>query len=315
METVNCILCGKSETRLVFAGKDRLAVTADPFAIVLCQRCGLLFLNPRPTREEMGRYYPYSQYKDEFTPAIEDEPSVVTRLNRRYHMERICRAVERVKQEGQLLDVGCATGNFLDRMRRRGNWRVWGVEVNAEAARYAQDRFGLDVFGGELGAAGYPAHSFDIVTLWNVIEHLHSPIDTLREVAQLLKDDGVLILSVPNVRSLDARIFGDRWIGLDPPRHLYAFSPQTLNQLLSKAGLEAVETRFITGSYHSFVTSLRLVVSNSAMPGTGRAILERIAVALPTHVLLLPYLRATEWLRRGAILTVYARKALRAGAP
>jgi 2-polyprenyl-3-methyl-5-hydroxy-6-metoxy-1,4-benzoquinol methylase len=314
MESVDCILCGKSETRLAFTGKDRLGVTAEPFSIVQCQRCGLLFLNPRPTQEEMGRYYPYSQYKDEFTPAIEDEPSVVSRLNRLYHMERICRTVERVQREGQLLDVGCATGNFLERMRRRGNWRVCGVEVNEEAARYARDRFGLDVFSGELGAAGYAEHSFDVVTLWNVLEHLHSPVETLREIGQLLKEDGVLILSVPNADSLDARTFGDRWIGLDPPRHLYDLSSKTLEQLLSKAGLQAIETRFITGSYHSFTASLRLAVSRSALPGTGKAILERITVSLPVHVLLLPYLRATEWLRRGAILTVYARKTPRPGA-
>lgn len=315
METVDCILCGESETRLAFTGKDRLAVTADVFSIVRCQRCGLLYLNPRPTREEMGRYYPYSQYKDEFTPAIEDEPSVVTRLNRLYHMERICRAVERVKREGQLLDVGCATGSFLERMRRRGNWRVYGAEVNEEAAGYARDRFGLEIFRGELGAAGYPERSFDIVTLWNVLEHLHSPLDTLAEVRRLLRDDGVLILTVPNVDSLDARIFGNCWIGLDPPRHLYGFSARTVRQLLREAGLATTEIRFITGSYHSFTASLRLAVSNRSWPRRRKAIVQRIVASLPTHVLLLPYLRATEWSGRGAILTVYARKAPRAGAP
>lgn len=314
METANCILCGESETRLAFTGKDRLEVTADPFSIVRCQRCGLLFLNPRPTREEMGRYYPYSKYKDEFTPAIEDDPSVVSRLNRLYHIERICRSVEWVKREGQLLDVGCATGNFLERVRRRGNWRVYGVEVNEEAARYAQNRFGLDVFIGELGAAGYPDHSFDVVTLWNVLEHLHSPLDTLREIRRLLRDDGALILSVPNVESLDARLFGDCWIGLDPPRHLYAFSPKTLRSVLSKAGLETIGMRFITGSYHSCTTSLRLAVSNSSLPESSRAILQRIILSLPTHVLLLPYLRATQWLKWGAIMTVYARNTPQPGA-
>jgi SAM-dependent methyltransferase len=315
METVDCGLCGESDIRLAFTGKDRLAVTADPFCIVRCQRCGLLFLNPRPTLAEMGRYYPYSQYKDEFTPAIEDEPSIVSRLNRLYHMDRICRAVERVKREGQLLDVGCATGNFLDRMRRRGNWRVYGVEITEEAARYAQERFGLEVFRGELGAAGYPDRSFDVVTLWNVLEHLHSPLDTLGKIRRLLKEDGVLILSVPNGESLDARIFGGCWIGLDPPRHLYTFSPTTLRRALSRAGLEASEMRFITGSYHSFTTSLCLAVSNSSLPENLRAILNRIILSLPTHVLLLPYLRATEWLKRGAVLTVYARKMQQPGAP
>jgi len=322
METVDCILCGKDETCLAYTTRDRLAVaptdggtlSADPFSIVRCQRCGLLFLNPRPTQEEMGRYYPYSKYTDQFAPAIEDDPSFVRRLNRLYHMERICRAVERVKREGRLLDVGCATGNFLERMRRRGNWRVQGVEINEEAARYARDRFGLDVFGGELGAAGYADRSFDVVTLWNVLEHLHSPLDTLSEVRRLLKDDGVLILTVPNGASLDARIFGDCWIGLDPPRHLYTFSPATVRSTLSRAGLQAGEIRFMTGSYHSFTSSLCLAVSNSSLSERSQAILNRMILSIPFHVLLLPYLRVTEWLKRGAILTVYARQAQQPGA-
>lgn len=314
METVDCVLCGASETRLAFAGTDRLAVTGEPFAIVQCKRCGLLFLNPRPTPEEMGRYYPYSQYKDEFTPAIEDEPSVVTRFNRRYHMERLCRAVERVKRAGRLLDVGCATGNFLAGMRRRGDWRVCGVEPNEEAARYARDRFGLEVFSGELSAAGYAERSFDVVTLWNVLEHLHAPVETLSQIRRLLKEDGVLILSVPNADSLDARIFGDCWIGLDPPRHLYDLTSRTLSQLLSKAGLQTSATRFVTGSYHSFTASLCLALRERLPPGTGRAILEKAALSLPVHVLLLPHLRVSEWLGRGAILTVYARQAPPSGA-
>jgi len=315
METVDCMLCGPAETRPAFTGTDRLGVSADPFSIVQCQRCGLLFLNPRPTPQEMGRFYPYSQYKDEFTPAIEDEPSAVVRFNRLYHMERICRSVERVKREGQLLDVGCATGNFLERMRRRGNWQACGVEVNAEAAQYARDRFGLDVFTGELSAAGYADRSFDVVTLWNVLEHLHSPLDTLREVRRLLKDDGALILSVPNAAGLDARIFGRHWIGLDMPRHLYGLTPTTLRSTLGRAGLEVSAIRFITGSYHSFTASLCLAVANSSLPEPSKAALGRVIRSLPAHVLWLPYLRVTEWLRRGAILTVYARKRPPTGAP
>ena len=311
---MSCILCGGSETRLAYMGRDRLGVASEPFSIVRCQQCGLLFLNPRPTKEEIGSYYPYSEYKDEFAPAIDDEPSLLRRLNRLYHTEKMCRSLERVKVGGRLLDVGCATGNFLDRMRRRGNWQVWGVEVNEEAARYAQERFGLDVFIGELCEAAYPASYFDVVTLWNVLEHLHDPLDTLKEINRVLKDDGVLILSVPNSDSFDAKIFGDYWIGLDPPRHLYTFSIKTLKALLAKAGFKTIETRFIIGSYHSFTASLGLVVSNSTLAQNRKAILQRIIASVPIHILLLPYLRAAEWLGRGAILTMYAQKALGLGA-
>jgi len=314
METAGCILCGDSETRLAYTGKDRLGVTSEPFSIVCCQRCGLLFLNPRPTKEEMGRYYPYNEYKDEFALALDDEPSLLRRLNRLYHTEKMCRSVERVKREGRLLDVGCATGNFLDRMRRRGNWQVRGVEINEEAARYARERFGLNIFAGELCEANYPASWFDVVTLWDVLEHLHDPLDTLKEINQVLKDDGILILSVPNSDSFDAKMFRGCWIGLDPPRHLYTFSIETLKWLLAKAGLEAIETRFIIGSYHSFTTSLGLVVANGSLAQSRKAILQRIIASMPIHILLLPYLRATEWLGRGAILTMYIQKALGLGA-
>jgi len=313
METASCILCGGSETRLAYTGKDRLEVTSEPFSIVRCQRCGLLFLNPRPTKEEIGHYYPYSEYKDEFAPAIGNELSLLCRLNRLYHIEKVCRSVEWVKGEGRLLDVGCATGNFLDRMRKRGNWQVWGVEINEEAARYAQERFGLAIFIGELWEASYPASWFDVVTLWDVLEHLHDPLDTLKEIGRVLKDDGVLILSVPNSDSFDARLFGDCWIGLDPPRHLYTFSTKTLKRLLTEAGFGATETRFIIGSYHSFTASLDLVVSNSSLAQNRKAVLQRIIASVPIHLLSLPYLRATQWLGRGAISTVYARKALGLG--
>lgn len=313
MEIASCLLCGDSETRLAYTVKDRLEVTREPFSVVRCQRCGLLFLNPRPTKEEIGRYYPYSEYKDEFTSAIEDEPSLLRRLNRLYHMEKMCRSVERVKSEGRLLDAGCATGNFLDGMRKRGNWQVWGVEVNEKAARYAQERFGLDVFIGELWEANYPAHHFNVVTLWHVLEHLHDPLDTLKEIGRVLKDDGALILSVPNSDSFDARIFGHYWIGLDPPRHLYTFSIKTLKRLLTEAGFETIETWFIIGSYHSFIASLDLVVSNTSLAQNRKAILRRIIASVPIHLLSLPYLRATEWLGRGAISTVYARKTLGLG--
>ena len=141
-----------------------------------------------------------------------------------------------------MLDVGCATGSFLDCMRKRGNWQISGVEVNQEAARYARERFSLDVFAGELLEANCPAHHFDVVTLWHVLEHLHSPLDTLMEISRILKDDGALFLSVPNSDSYDARVFGDCWIGLDPPRHLYTFSAKTLKRLLAEAGFETIDT-------------------------------------------------------------------------
>jgi len=130
---------------------------------------------------------------------------------------------------GRLLDIGCGNGRFLNRMRSLG-WQVAGVDFDADAVRVARNHYGLDARCGSADAVGFEPASFDVVTLDHVIEHLPDPRASLAAAASLLRPGGTLALATPNFASLDSRIHREDWHALDPPRHLYLFSPASIRR-------------------------------------------------------------------------------------
>ncbi len=306
METVSCNLCGADDSKLVLEGKDRLHGIEGTFRLVRCRHCGLIYLNPRPGRDEMARYYP-SDYIAYYR-AIEDEPSFLRRLDRRYGLHKRCREViRRVGGPGHLLDVGCATGVFLDGMRQRG-WTVAGIEVNAEAARYAQKRLGLEVFVGELEEAGYPDAGFDVVTLWDVLEHVRDPRRTLEEIARILQPSGLLVLSLPNPDCLEARLFGLYWAGWDVPRHLYIFSRSVLERLLAEAGFQLQEVSSFTGRYYVLVLSTQLCLAEHLASQRLRQLILAVMRSWPARALALPWYALADRWNQSSVMTVFARR-------
>jgi SAM-dependent methyltransferase len=143
--------------------------------------------------------------------------------------------------DGQLLDVGCGSGAWLKSMRELG-WRAEGVDFDENAIAVAQQD-GLKVSAGSLEQQGYPSDKFDAVTLSHVIEHVPDPVGTLTECARILKPGGKLIVATPNNWSLGHRLFRKNWRGLEPPRHLHIFSPQSLRRTLQLAGFSRVSIR------------------------------------------------------------------------
>lgn len=306
METVNCNLCGADETEVLFEGYDRLHGQPGRFPVRRCRSCGLIYLSPRPDRVEIERYYP-----DDYAPysrAIDDEPSLWHRWNRRYSLAKRLRVVlSRVRQTGRVLDVGCATGNFLYALRRRG-WEVYGVELNAQAATYARERLGLPVFTGDLVDAHFPDAWFNLVILWDVLEHLHDPKGALREAARVTRPGGTLVLSLPNPDSIEARVFGPYWAGWDVPRHLYIFTRDVLDRLLTETGWHASEVLNLTGRHWLLTLSIRFWLEKQDLPGVLCQALLRIAGSPPVHFLMLPYFAVVERLGLGSVMTVFAHR-------
>jgi SAM-dependent methyltransferase len=262
MESVVCNLCHSPAFQSFAVVPDLLLEREEVEAtLVRCCHCGLVYQNPRPSLAEIGDHYP-----PEYEPYI-DHTAVEHSTGRKrnwllqkaidYGIQKRCRFVTRHKHSGRILDVGCAAGTFLLGMRNRGGWETAGVELSAEVARLARERHGLDVFAGTLEQAAYPDAYFDAVTMWDVLEHLHDPVNTLREIGRILKPGGVLIIRVPNLASWDAAIFGQYWAGLDAPRHLYVFTPQTLSTMLEQAGFVTASHSSAIGSYVTFVLSIR----------------------------------------------------------
>lgn len=232
----------------------------------------------------------------------------ITFFPRRYGLHKRCREViRRVSGPGRLLDVGCATEVFLDGMRQRG-WTVSGVEINAKAAQYAQERLGLEVFVGELEEAGYPDASFDVVTLWDVLEHVPDPRRTLGEIARVLCPGGLLVLSLPNPGCLEARLFGPYWAGWDVPRHLYVFSRPVLERLLAETGFQIQEVSSFTGRYHAFVLSTQLWLAERLASQRLRQLILAVMRSWPARLLTLPWYAAAGRWNLSSYMTVFARR-------
>jgi SAM-dependent methyltransferase len=148
------------------------------------------------------------------------------------------------KQSGALLDLGCSSGAFLQSLRGQG-WDLFGIEMSAQSAKKAQAKSGASVFVGDILDARFPPAAFDVITCFDVFEHLYEPRKVMEKVAEWLKPGGIFYVLVPNIDAAEARVFKGYWHGLELPRHLFHYSPSSLSFLAVSAGLRqmSIETR------------------------------------------------------------------------
>jgi SAM-dependent methyltransferase len=235
-----CTLCGEAiwnvQTRSIM---DYL--TGQFFDIVQCRSCGLKVTNPFPNAIEIGEYYParYRGNRHSFTERVR------TVLRRRAIESYFPRGFK-----GRLLDVGCGDGAFALEMRRRG-WVVSATEIDRATVKRLRAN-GVDAKSPEeaerLGFEGL----FDAVTCWHVMEHVEQPLRTAKWIKSLLKPEGVFQVTVPNAASLQARVFGRKWLHLDVPRHRYHFTRLTLGSLLCSASFQQVRSTCFALEYDWF---------------------------------------------------------------
>jgi len=221
-------------------------------ALLRCEGCGFCFLDPIPSHEELVKLYSdgyysssdsnqfgYSNYKD-------DVDLIILTAIQRYRL-----ITSRISpQEGlKLLDIGCAYGYYLDLARLYG-WDVQGVELNPQAVREASETFKLDIKHGRIQDHAFEDKSFDLVTCWDLIEHLQDPTALLQETGRILKTGGSFVLTTPDISSLPSRIMGKRWMGYKTIEHIHFFSKETLTKYFEKTGFELKECHYI-GKYIS----------------------------------------------------------------
>jgi len=304
MEWTTCNLCGSTQTDLYYEGRDRQLGGIERFRLVRCRQCGLIYLNPRPSQDEISRYYP-DDYEP-FTRFSRDQSGPLARWSQTRYLDKRCKAVMRWKSSGRLLDVGCATGEFLARMMEYG-WQVQGVELSPTAAETARREYDLDVLTGDLTQAQFPDHHFDVITLWDVLEHLYDPLAGLVEINRILKDDGLLVIELPNAKSFDAALFGPYWIGLDMPRHLHVFPPAPLEAMLKQSGFQIVSRRCFSGGCGAFVLSLNFWLEEHAFKWLSRLVTV-LSKGPALRLLLLPYIYLAYALGKGPEITLFCQK-------
>ena len=305
MEQCACPLCGQDRTDLYRVGRDRAYGTPGHFELVRCRDCRLVYLNPRPAEDEIDDLYPpdYGSHQ-----VVRSRLGRLQRIDVGYGMSKRARFVERhLGTRGYALDVGCGTGEFLLELRARG-WRVVGQEISDYAAQVAGEA-GLDVRTSRLDRCGFESQSFDLVTLWDVVEHLHDPLSVLREIRRILKPSGLLVLSTPDIDSPDSRIFAGWWHGLEIPRHLVLFGPETIAQALECAGFQTVERKYISGSYHVRLLSLQAFIRDLPVPEPARRALLTLAGLPLWRLASWPIFRLLERAGIGPVMTIAARKA------
>lgn len=311
MEDIVCNLCGNANAApIIYDLPDFLLHRNEASAtFVKCVSCGLVYQNPRPTFAEMAAHYPpdYESYTPE--PNAENS-SWLLRQAIQYGVTKRCRFITRYKRAGRLLDVGCATGNFLQGIRNCGNWEPYGVEINEHVVHIAQEH-GLDVRLGTLEQAGFSDEFFDVVTLWDVLEHLHDPAGSLHEIYRILKPDGLVVVRVPNADSWDSRLFGRYWAGLDSPRHLYVFTPMTLDALLAANHFQCIARSSQIGAYTTFLLSLRFWSAARDKPSVVRDFLVKLLYHPVMRLLSAPLFYLGGLKLRGPLVVATATKRTR----
>jgi SAM-dependent methyltransferase len=213
----------------------------DGYDLVRCADCGLISVANPPTDEQRAKLYSFDAG---YHASLVDDAA-----SKAFHEREAAlnlRVLRRFASDGRLLDIGCSTGLFLRAARDMG-WTGQGLEYSPDSSRIAREQHQLDVKTGELRADTYPAGSFDVVTLWDVIEHVPDPYATLVQVHRILADGGQLLLKTPNADGLYPRLslrLAGRlgfWGHAEPPGHLFQFSVASLSRLAERAGFRVVE--------------------------------------------------------------------------
>ncbi len=305
-DITHCTNCESTNFKHLFSGRDRLHSQDGEFSLIECRDCGLVHLTPQPGIKEIQQYYPEDYIS--FPKAIEDETSWFRRLDRRYGLHRRCREVIfRAGSPGRLLDVGCATGIFLNGMRQRG-WEVNGVEPSHFAAEYGRKRFKLNIFEGYLNETNFQEEFFNVVTLWDVLEHVPDPHNLLSEIARILKPGGLLVISLPNPCSWETRIFKEYWAGWDIPRHFHIFPVATLGQLVNKTGLDLNEVTSFTGRHGVLVLNTQFWLGDLQISNRIKRMITAIVKSLPVRLLTYPIYTISECMNKSSIMVVFIQK-------
>jgi len=242
-----CFICGAAFSRKAIPG---IKSEGAEFTVLVCEGCGLGKTAPFLDEKALRSMYS-STYREEAGTRFPAPLEKVIKAVR----EGRTRAVERYASKGRILDVGCGRGDFLQMMLERG-WEAFGLELDSRVARKSKE--GFDLRSGALSDNRFQDEYFEAVTFWHVFEHVKEPEWTLRECRRILKPGGLLVLAVPNMASLQARLSGKGWFHLDPPFHLYHYSASNLKKLLEKSGFEVLKVRHFSFEYnpYGFVQSI-----------------------------------------------------------
>ncbi|MCI0697457.1 class I SAM-dependent methyltransferase [candidate division KSB1 bacterium] len=265
LQLVTCPLCGAEKAEPYAEAPDRFfPKSGELYSLRRCVQCNMVYLNPRPREADSGRFYEHAEYLpfaslQRNRSLINQIYELLRRVNLHWKRRMIIDFWQRKRDDREvasgkyasdspldlqsanlqtcrLLDIGCGTGEFLATMKAAG-WQVEGLERDERAAAWAREHHQIAISAGSVEQLSASTQQYDVITLWHVLEHLYDPGQALEIIARRLRENGVLLIAVPNIAGIDARIYKSNWVALDAPRHVNHFSLDTLARLGSKHGL------------------------------------------------------------------------------
>ena len=242
MEYVKCNLCGSSEYEIVHKGlKDEKVDLTKKYSsssniigndqIVKCKNCGLKYVNPRLTDNEIVSGYSEGS----------DELFVSQAKGRELTFKKSLKLINKYSKKGKILDIGTAGGSFLKAAKDDG-WQVEGIEPNKWLCDWGFKNYEIKIKQGTIFNHKFKKDEFDAITLWDVLEHVTDPKKTLEECNKIMKQNGLLVVNYPNIGSLASRLMGKRWIFLLSV-HLFYFDKKTIKKMLNATGFEVIKIK------------------------------------------------------------------------
>lgn len=248
LENISCPVCENDEFRVIFKSKDfRFKNVKEIFNVVKCVSCGFIFLNPRLEKSQISGVYPLSFYEREDTLLFKlIEPFF------RIAQNSTARLLKKYKKNGKALDIGCGSGNFVLVMQKYG-YDAWGIEPNSIAEGTVVGSLKDHIWYKDIKECQFSPNSFDIITMFQSLEHIHGTKSLFEEIARILKNDGLLYICVPDAAFFEFELFGPYSYNLEVPRHLYFFKRKSIRDLLLKNGF--MVDLFIRDSFFEYIST------------------------------------------------------------
>ena len=251
-----CPWCGTQTENIVIELKDYF-LSKEDFSILECPHCGLRFTDPRPASDCIGKYYQSEAYyshqenKKGFVPRVYE-------FVKSFNIKRKSKLAITGLPVGKLLDIGCGIGDFLLFVQKQG-WEVQGVEPSDDAKKIAESRLKF-LPKSPTEYFYFEDHSFDVITMWHVLEHIDDLHFQTSEIVRLLKPGGRLIIALPNFQSFDCQYYKEKWAAWDVPRHLNHFAPDMVRSMFNSLGFQTVDTqKLVWDSYYISYMSERFL--------------------------------------------------------
>jgi 2-polyprenyl-3-methyl-5-hydroxy-6-metoxy-1,4-benzoquinol methylase len=248
----HCPACGSLSIDPVLSANDH-TVSGESFSIWQCNNCTLRFTQDIPGVNDIGKYY----HSEDYISHTNTSKGLINRLYlviRKRTLKKKRKLVCKISgtKQGKLLDVGSGTGSFVNEMKQNG-WQATGLEPSEAAREIAKKTFHCELKNTD-EFFRLPLNSYDVITLWHVLEHVHDLHSYVMQLRNLLKQSGSLIIAVPNYTSYDASVYKEYWAGYDVPRHLYHFSPLSMEYLAERNEMKITDYKPMW--FDSFYVSL-----------------------------------------------------------